>query len=270
MISYEPGKVIVAAHRGVSGANIPCNTKTAFNIAITQGADIVELDVSKSSDGKFFVFHPGMERCHLNINCSLSDLKAEEIEKLRFLNCDRVPTEYGITPLEEMFEFLKGKVYINVDKYWQNIEGITDVIRRVGVEKQVIAKIPGDKEYVDQIEKIAPDIAFMPMIKGKDDLTEYALEKNVKYIGVEAIFSSEDDEIVSDSYIEKMHKRGLLVYGNAIVYDYKANISAGHTDDSALAGDPEHGWGWFVDKKFDVIQTDWCLMLKNYLNSRRA
>lgn len=27
--------------------------------------------------------------------------------------------------------------------------------------------------------------------------------------------------------------------------------------------------GWFVDKKFDIIQTDWCMMLKNYLQNRK-
>ena len=36
--------------------------------------------------------------------------------------------------------------------------------------------------------------------------------------------------------------------------------------DIALAGNPDFGWGWFVDKKFDIIQTDWCIMLKKYLD----
>ena len=30
----------VAAHRGVSRANIPCNTMAAFRIAVDQGADV--------------------------------------------------------------------------------------------------------------------------------------------------------------------------------------------------------------------------------------
>ena len=72
---------------------------------------------------------------------------------------------------------------------------------------------------------------------------------------------------MSDSYIEKLHSKGLIIWGNSIVYDEKANISAGHTDDISLAGDLKMGWGWFVNKKFDVIQTDWCQMLKKYLNN---
>ena len=83
-------------------------------------------------------------------------------------------------------------------------------------------------------------------------------------------FVKDNDKIVSDEYIQKMHKNRLVIFGNAIVYNYKANISAGHTDNLALSGDPDQGWGWFVKKGFDMIQTDWCLMLKNYLNTRFA
>ena len=49
-------KPIVCAHRGVSGGNIPCNTLPAFKAALYQGAEMIELDVSKSKDGGFFVF----------------------------------------------------------------------------------------------------------------------------------------------------------------------------------------------------------------------
>ena len=268
MLRHEPGRILVTAHRGVSGANIPCNTRTAFDIALAQGADILELDVARSRDGQLFVFHPGMEKPHLGIDASLSELTAEEIRALRFLNQDNVPTSYGVVPLEEMFAHLRDKAYINVDKFWMWMEEITHAIYRSGVEKQVIVKTPGELQYLEQVEKTAPELMYMPVVYHKDDFTCHALEKNIRYIGVEAIFSSDGEEIVSDAYIDRMHKQGLMLFGNAIVYNEKANISAGHTDDVALKGDPDLGWGWFVQKKFDIIQTDWCSMLKNYLNCR--
>ena len=268
MLTYEPGKVLIAAHRGVAGANIPCNTKAAFQIALQQGADILELDVACSKDGKLFVFHPNKEKPHLGIDTFLKDMTAAEISKLRYVNQDDTPTSYGVTPLDEMLDFLKGKAYINLDKFWKYPEAITEIIRRVGVEEQVIVKIRAKLEELDRLEVCAPDLAVIPVIKGKDTFTDMALQRNVNYIGVEVLFSSDDDDVVSDSYIQKMHDRGLLVYGNAIVYDETKVISAGHTDDRALTGDPEGGWGWFAEKKFDVIQTDWCMMLKQYLLKR--
>lgn len=56
---------LIAAHREVSGGNIPCNTLDAFDAALYRGADMVELDVASSMDGRLFVFHPGMESAHL-------------------------------------------------------------------------------------------------------------------------------------------------------------------------------------------------------------
>ncbi len=270
MIAYEEGKIWTVAHRGVSGADIPCNTKVAFQIALSQGADILELDVAKSLDGELFVFHPGMEKPHLGIDTYLKDMPAKEIKKLRYLNQDDVTTQYGVVPLDEMFAFLKDKAYINVDKYWMYMEEITHCIRRCGVEDQVIVKIENSLEQVDMLEKIAPDLAVMPVLREDENFTDYALDKNIRYIGAELLFETDNDKIVSDEYIEKMHKNRLVVYGNAIVYNYKANISAGHTDNLALSGNPDQGWGWFADKKFDMIQTDWCLMLKKYLKTRFA
>ena len=66
---------LIAAHRGVCGGNIPCNTIQAFDIALRQGADIIELDVTRSSDGKMFVFHPGKESIHLYSPRSITDLQ---------------------------------------------------------------------------------------------------------------------------------------------------------------------------------------------------
>ena len=52
---------IIIAHRGVAGGNIPCNTTAAYEIALKQGADMIEVDVSCSADVKIFLFHPLME-----------------------------------------------------------------------------------------------------------------------------------------------------------------------------------------------------------------
>ncbi|NMA64834.1 MAG: hypothetical protein GX957_01155 [Clostridiaceae bacterium] len=43
----------IAAHRGSCGGNIPPNTIAACEAAIAQGADILEVDVARSSDGRF-------------------------------------------------------------------------------------------------------------------------------------------------------------------------------------------------------------------------
>ena len=48
-------RTLITAHRGVTGGNIPGNTLAAFDAALLQGADMIELDVSNSIDGELFV-----------------------------------------------------------------------------------------------------------------------------------------------------------------------------------------------------------------------
>ena len=58
-------KILIAAHRGSFGGNIPCNTIASYEIALKQGADIIEVDVEMGGDGKLYIFHPTMEPHHL-------------------------------------------------------------------------------------------------------------------------------------------------------------------------------------------------------------
>ena len=262
-------KPLLAAHRGVCGANIPCNTLAAYAIALQQGADIIELDVSKSLDGELFAFHPGMEPVYLKCGKMISEMTAKEVREVPLLNQDEVPTHYRVPTLEEALAFLKDKAYINVDKFWTDVEGITACIRRAGVERQAIVKTYLEEDALREVEKFAPDLMFMPMVRHKDESTEMLLKRNINLIGNEVLFDRETDEVISDAYIAELHREDLLIWANAIVYNEKDVISAGHTDDVSLTEDPDLGWGWLIRKKVDIIQTDWPLMLKQYIDSRK-
>ena len=263
----ELNRPFLVAHRGVCGANVPCNSIAAYKIALNQGADIVEIDVSKSKDGKFYVFHPWMEPQFLKSKY-LWELTSEEIDNLHLLNQDGVETSYRVPTLEEVLLLLKDKVYINVDKFWTDVKGISDVIRRVGVEKQVIVKTNVDEKSLNDVAEFAPDFMFMPLVWHKDEVTEILAKKGINQIGTEILFNTENDRCISDEYIKEMHEKGLLVWANSIIYNEKEVISAGHTDDISLYDSPDKGWGWLIDKNVDFIQTDWLLMLKSYIDRR--
>jgi glycerophosphoryl diester phosphodiesterase len=74
---------LVIAHRGAS-AYAPENTIPAFELAVRQGADMIELDVQRSADGVLVVFHDdtterwdGQRR--LAAACTLAELLALDI-----------------------------------------------------------------------------------------------------------------------------------------------------------------------------------------------
>ena len=265
----KKGRPFVAAHRGVSRANIPCNTLAAFQIAVSQGADVIELDITKSRDGEYFVFHPGMEPVFLNCGSLITEMTAKEVKTIPLRNQDGAATHYRVPTLSEAFSFLQGKTYINVDKFWTDVEQIAGQIRRAGVEKQVIVKSFGDEQSVAQVEKYAPDLMYCVMMWHKDDISQKLQKSGLNYIGAEILFDREEDEIISDAYIQWMHDHQLLVWANSIVYNEAEVIAAGHSDDISMTQSMDLGWGWLADKQVDFIQTDWVMELCGYLGGEK-
>lgn len=259
---------LVCAHRGAAAGNIPCNTLAAFGAALMQGADMIELDVSKSADGKYYVFHPGMEKAYLKIRPLIRLLPAKKVERLRFYNPDDTKTRFGVNTLAEAFDFLRGKCYINVDKFWTDVPGISRVIRECGVESQVVVKTGTSGRELREVKKYAADFMFLPIVRGTDDVTDALVAEGMNCIGAEVLFRTLDEPCCSPAYIEEMHAKGRILFVNAEVYDYKAVISAGLTDDASITNGPASGWGRLADMGFDVIQTDWPGLLKSYLRSR--
>jgi glycerophosphoryl diester phosphodiesterase len=111
---------IIVAHRGVSAGNIPCNTMTAYEIALMQGADMIETDLNYTSDGKLVILHPTMEHYHLDFEGCINNMTWEEVSKLRYANFDGTPTQFGLITFDDLLEQFKGRCYINIDKFWSN------------------------------------------------------------------------------------------------------------------------------------------------------
>lgn len=260
----------IAAHRGAAGGNIHCNTWVAFEAALAQGADIIELDVSRSADGELFVFHPGMEPAHLGIDTPLSRMEARDIRNLRYLNEDNTPTQLGISTLDEVFEQLKGRCQINLDKFPTCMADIARAVRRHGMTQQVLVKTEAREELFRQVEELAPDLPYMVFARREDTVSEMLRKRFPNYRGTEIIFPDETCGVAQPEYTERMHRLGLQVWVNAIVFDCRRVLAAGHNDDISVAGQPDQGWGWLMDLGADIIQTDWPGMLRAYMNRRET
>lgn len=261
--------VLVAAHRGVAGGNIPCNSLPAFEAALRQGADILETDLALSGDGQLLIFHPKKEKAHLNKDIHLNEMTMEQIRELRFVNIDNDPTAYGILTLDEFLEQFKNRCLINLDHGWDDDMGLMiDAVRRHAMEEQVLIKAPAKLKYAQIMEKLAPDMMFMPIYKEEDTMTELLEQMNVNYVGAELVFAREDSVFASEAYIRSHQDKGRLLWVNPILYYYKSQLTGGHNDDIAVTSDPEFGWGWLVDKGFDILQTDWPMPLRHFLDNR--
>lgn len=265
---FSNDTVQVAAHRGTSGANIPCNTIPAFDIALKGGASILEMDLFKSADGEIFIFHTGKEPYQLNKDIDLTQLNSNEIRQLSLINVDFNATHWGINTFDEVLEHFKGRCILNLDRIGTCIPDIIKVVERHNMREQILLKhepIPG---ILKIIEELAHDYMFMPIYMEEDIASEMIERMNINYIGAELVFKTEQSPVVQPEYIEKMKRNRKTLWGNAVLYDYMIPLSAGHTDDVSLIETPDKGWGWLVDHGFDIIQTDWTYQCCKYLKDR--
>ena len=265
---YNNDNVQVVAHRGAAGSNIPCNTIPAFDIALKGGASILEMDLFKSTDGKIFIFHTGKESYQLNKNIDLTKLDSEEIKKLRLINVDFNPTQWGLNSFDDVLEHFKGRCILNLDRIGDCIPDVIKVVERHNMKDQVLLKHAPIPSVLKIIEDVAHDYMFMPIYMEEDNASEIIEKMNINYIGAELVFKTEESPVIQPEYIESMKKRGKTLWGNAVLYNYKIPLSAGHTDDVSMIDDPDKGWGWLVDHGFDIIQTDWTYQCCKYLKDR--
>ena len=267
---YTDDKILIAAHRGSWGANLVPNTCAAFENALRQGAAILEMDLAKSADGEIFIFHTGTEPRYLGEGIDITRLTGKQIRELRMINCDGNATDWRVNTFEEVLELTKGRCILNLDRCSDFFDDVAPLIRRHGMENQILMKSAPTKEGIARIENSqAANCMYLPILKETKAGWDLVKNSRLNLVGAEIVFATENAPILAENFVEELHSMGLEAWGNSLVYSYKEPLSAGHNDDISLSEDPEKGWGWLVDHKFDIIQTDWPGELARFLAGRK-
>ena len=96
----------IIAHRG--GASLsPENTLTAFRRGISEGADMIEIDIHLSSDGHIIVCHDQTVDRTTDGNGRIRDFTLLELRQFHVLDADGVPTQDRLPTLEEVFQLMR-------------------------------------------------------------------------------------------------------------------------------------------------------------------
>ncbi|KXT87990.1 glycerophosphodiester phosphodiesterase family protein [Streptococcus oralis] len=262
--------VLVAAHRGTSGGNVIQNTSLAYLNALRHGADMVEVDVVRSTDGKFFGFHDGQEKIVFGEAVDILKMSAEEIQNQQVQNTSGEPIDQKVESLELIFHKLLGKTWINVDRSWFYWDTFLDELKSSKALPQLLLKAPAKKEYLDQLAASGLDIQFMPIVATKEELDLALSYENLQIAAVELIFEHFDSELLEASLLEELKAKGILLWVNALTLNDSILLSAGLDDNLAITEGPEVSWGRLIDLGFDIIQTDWPLYLKNYIQHKET
>jgi glycerophosphoryl diester phosphodiesterase len=143
MLSSLPQPMIFA-HRGAS-AHAPENTLAAFELALAQLADAIELDVKLSADGQIVVIHDPVVDRTTGSHGRVKDLPLRELRALdagsffsEKFQGEKIPT------LEEVFESVGKRTFINVELTNYNtprdqlVETVCGLVKKCGLEKHVM------------------------------------------------------------------------------------------------------------------------------------
>jgi glycerophosphoryl diester phosphodiesterase len=261
--------ILVAAHRGTAGGNIIVNTIPAYENALRHGADIVEIDAAMTADGVFYCFHDGGEPLLLGTGQNIRRMESSFVEQLYLRNPYLDLSAERVNRLEDAFEHLRGRCLINIDRTWFYWKEIIAFIKKMGMEDQVILKSPPRGEDLELLETQAPDLGYMPILRRTEE-AELAAKYRINYCMAELIFTGITDPSVDRGFIENLKSQGLLLWVNVITLNERLILSGGKDDRNAIMGSPDDHWGWCVDRGFDVLQTDWPLLLRGYLDGRKG
>lgn len=261
-------KCLIAAHRGSWGGNITQNTVGAYKAALQMGADIVETDVTATTDGVLYSFHDGNEQRVFGVEKSIRQMDSKEVENYHPINTCNELTAARINRLTEVLDFLSHGELLNIDRAWNIIPQLLEVLDRYPNAKyQVVIKAPlKAKAAYEYLNAHPVKYMFMPICYSFEDVEAALSYPDLNVVGCEIIAFDEQMELFSDESIQRIHDRNLFVWVNAVTLgDVGVRpLYAKLDDDVSVLEDPSLGWGKLFEKKIDVMQTDWPALLYQY------
>ena len=261
-------KCLIAAHRGSWGGNITQNTVGAYKAALQMGADIVETDVTATTDGVLYSFHDGNEQRVFGVEKSIRQMDSKEVESYHPINTCNELTAARINRLTEVLDFLSHGELLNIDRAWNIIPQLLEVLDHYPNAKyQVVIKAPLKAKAAYEYLNVHPvKYMFMPICYSFEDVEAALSYPDLNVVGCEIIAFDEQMELFSDESIQRIHDRNLFVWVNAVTLgDVGVRpLYAKLDDDVSVLEDPSLGWGKLFEKKIDVMQTDWPALLYQY------
>jgi glycerophosphoryl diester phosphodiesterase len=219
------GHTYVIAHRGAH-VGTPENTLAAYRKAIELGADVVEIDIRTTKDGRFVSVHNRTVGVYVQngTDRAVRDMTLAELKTLDIgSRVDPKWKDERIPTIEEILTLCKGKITIWLDQKDAAIEPLVSLVKEHRMEDQVLW-LSGDGNFA-KLKELCP--SCMPMPDPADLDASIATTGAKVFAPVWKTFSKD--------YVDTCHAVGALVFVD--VFD-------------------EENWGTALDMGADGIQCD--------------
>lgn len=271
MMSQPIPRPLVVAHRGVDGGTIVENTIAAATFAFRSGADMVEFDVTRSSDGEFFVFHDGLEPKHFQLSTNLQELTAAQVAELRYFVDGAELADARVETVRDFLTHFRGtEALFNVDRSWPWWETFLPLLDELDMADQLLLKAPASHPGLGLLADHPVAYPFMPICTTLDQVYAVLECDGLNTVGVELLAHSPDSELLTDEAWEFLRASELLLFVNAENLNSSAPLFVGWDDNASVLDSPDAGWGKLLNLGATAIQTDWPALLRSFVNAQCA
>ena len=197
-------KIIVIAHRG-SHLNVPENTLAAYQNAITEGADYVEIDLRTTKDGHLVIMHDESITRMTGETGLIKDLNFSEIRDLKVKpsNKEDIST-YHVPDFKSVLNLCKGKINIYLDFKDADVQKTYRLIKEAGMQNNVVVYLNKEEQY-GQWKNVAPSVPLMASLPENMNVTQLNTFLNTRPLDVV-------DNADNEASISLMHRRKIAVW----------------------------------------------------------
>jgi len=196
--------MLVIAHRGASGTR-PENTLAAFQKAIDQGAEMVELDVHICKSGELVVIHDYSLKRTTNGHGFVSRKTLSQLQELDAGGCEKIPT------LKEVFDLVGGKARINIELKGNNV--VTETVKLIKHQIENKKQTSGDfvissfhHKQLKEFHALMPDIPIGILYEGRPGgYRKQAPELHASSINLSI-------KHVNEKLVQEIHQNGLQIW----------------------------------------------------------
>lgn len=151
---------VIIAHRGNHVA-APENTLKAYQNAIDEGVDYIEIDLRTTKDSVLVVMHDSKIDRMTNSKGFVRDFLFDSLRQIKVRNADQPNWgEHLIPSFQEVLQLCKGKINIYLDFKEASVVATYEKIKSAGLEKNIVVYINSINQFKEW-RTIAPD---MPLI----------------------------------------------------------------------------------------------------------
>lgn len=217
--AQEIKRLVVVGHRGGAALG-PENTLLAIERGIQAGADMIEIDIHQTKDGKVVVCHDqSIDRTTTGTGL-IRDLTLKEIRATRIVDENGNVTNQTIPTLDEVLDLIDGRVQLLVEikrthDIYKGIEQqLVDAINAHNAGSWVVAQSFNDS-VLENLHAISPDLRLEKLWIGKFagtgtgfdiNFSKYDLEKYSHVSSFNFFYLA-----VTKSMIDQLHQHGIEV-----------------------------------------------------------